>query len=319
MDGTADVLDRVPPWHLARLQAIEGVQIESYRLPTVHVLIPNLQKPLLAKREFRRALCFGIDRKWIVDRVLLGGNPAPGFEVVSGPFPTGTSLNDPIRYAYNSQVAPRPFEPRLAAILASVAWNGVQNPPDKNKDKKKEAGGEAAKKPEPVETPLPELTLAHPNDPVARVACQSIQGQLAREGISTKLVEFTSDDLLAGKVEYDLRYAELAVWEPIADARLILGPRGLAGDLQSPYLDAALRDLDTATNWKDARARLAELHEIASHELPVIPLWQTVNHFAYRANVRGIGDSPVTLYQNIEQWNSAPRSNVAQSGPARPQ
>jgi ABC-type oligopeptide transport system substrate-binding subunit len=89
--------------------------------------------------------------------------------------------------------------------------------------------------------------------------------------------------------------------------------------LQSPYLDAALRDLDTATNWKDARARLAELHEIASHELPVIPLWQTVNHFAYRANVRGIGDSPVTLYQNIEQWNSAPRSNVAQSGPARPQ
>lgn len=314
MDGTSDILDRVPPWHLARLRAIEEVRVESYQLPTVHVLIPNLKKPLLAKREFRRALCFGIDRKWIVDRVLLGGTPQPGFEVISAPFPTGTSLNDPIRYAYNSQVAPRPFEPRLAAILASVAWNSVQNPPDKNKDKKKDAKGGAEKKPEPVETPIPELTLAHPNDPVARVACQSIQAQLVRQGISTKLVEFTADDLLAGKVECDLRYAELAVWEPIADARLIFGPQGLVGDLQSPYLDAALRNLDTATNWKDARARLSELHEIVSHELPVIPLWQTINFFAYRASVRGIGEAPITLYRNVEQWNSAPRANVAQAG-----
>ena len=77
-----------------------------------------MNRPLLAKREFRRALCFGIDRKWIVDRVLLGGTKRPGFEVVSGPFPTGLSLSDPIRYGNNNQLTPRPFEPRLAAILA---------------------------------------------------------------------------------------------------------------------------------------------------------------------------------------------------------
>jgi ABC-type transport system substrate-binding protein len=47
------------------------------------------------------------------------------------------------------------------------------------------------------------------------------------------------------------------------------------------------------------------LHEIAHHELPVIPLWQTVNFFAYRTSLRGVGPSPMTLYQNIEQWQPA--------------
>ena len=88
--------------------------------------------------------------------------------------------------------------------------------------------------------------------------------------------------------------------------------------MQSPYLDAALRNLDAATNWKDVRPRLAELHEIASHELPVIPLWQTVNYFAYRA-VRGIGESPVRLYRNIEQWATAAGANVATARPTTQQ
>ena len=149
--------------------------------------------------------------------------------------------------------ASRPFEPRLAAILATVAWAAVQNPPDKDKGKDK-AKDKAKEK--PVDAPLPELTLAHPNDAVARTACQSIQMQLAREGIPIQLREFTADELLAGKVDCDLRYAELAVWEPITDAPLILGPHGLAGDLQSPYLETALRNLAAATNWKDVALAL---------------------------------------------------------------
>jgi tetratricopeptide (TPR) repeat protein len=297
--GEIDVLDRVPPWHIERLRKVETVRVHSYRLPTVHVLIPNPERPLLAKREFRRALCFGIDREWIVKRVLLAGADLPGFDVLSGPFPTGLSLSDPVRYAYNDQIMPRAFEPRLAAILATVAWASVQNPGgDKEKDKSQLAE-------------LPELVLAHPNNAIARVACQSIQAQLVRAGIPIKLQEFSADDLLAGRVEFDLRYAELAVWEPVVDARRIMGPGGLAGELRSPYVDAALGRLDEATNWTDVRTRLAELHEIAHHELPVIPLWQTVNYFAHRATLHGIDDAPVALYQNIDRWSTAVGGNVA--------
>lgn len=305
MAGDIDVLDRVPPWQVERLRAAQDIRVGTYKLPTVHVLIPNLKRPLMTKREFRRALCFGIDRKWIVERVLLGGGSMSGFQAVSGPFPAGASLNDPIRYAYNNQIAPRPFEPRLAAILAMVGWSAVQNPTGKDKDKA-------------AVTDIPELILAHPNDPVARVACQSIQAQLVREGIPIKLREFTADELDAGKVDCDLRYAELTVGEPVTDARLILGHGGLAGDIQSPYLDAALRATDAATNWTEVRARLAELHEITYHELPVIPLWQTINFFACRASVRGIEESPVALYQNITEWSLSPGANVARNESAQP-
>ncbi len=134
-----------------------------------------------------------------------------------------------------------------------------------------------------------------------------------REGIPIKLHEFTAEELIEGRVDCDLRYAELAVWEPVADARKIFGPHGLARDLQSPYIDSALRDLDTATNWKDVRAQFADLHEIADHELPVIPLWQTINYFAYHTTVRGLGDSPMTLYQNVNEWNRSADNKVAQS------
>src|SRR4029079_12799103 len=141
-------------------------RVAAYRLPSVHVLIPNQRNELMNRREFRRALSYGIDRQWILDRVILGGASDPAFSVVSGPFPKGVSHNDPVRYGYNDQVAPRPFEPRLAAILATVAWAGVQkqdNKDDKNKDDK-DAAATAGE--------LPPLVLAHPNDPLARVVCQ---------------------------------------------------------------------------------------------------------------------------------------------------
>jgi ABC-type transport system substrate-binding protein len=300
--GDIDVLDRVPPWHLKLLRDRPDVHVGRYRLPTVHVLLPNPERPLLARREFRRALCFGIDRQWIVQRVLAGGDALSGYEVLSGPFPAGASLSDPIRYAYNAQVAPRPFEPRLAAILAMIAWAGVQNPDGKG---------------DPPAAELPELVLAHPSDPVIRVACQAIEGHLERAGIAIRLAEYSAEQLLAGSVDYDLRYAELAVWEPVTDARLVIGPGGLAGEAVSPYLDAGLTKLDAATNWNDVRARLTELHEIAHHELPVIPLWQTVNYFAYRTSVEGLGESPLTLYQGIDQWRLRAGGDVARLDPGK--
>jgi tetratricopeptide (TPR) repeat protein len=294
--GEIDVLDRVPPWQVERLRAAKDVRVDRYGLPTVHVLVLNPAKPLSKEREFRRALCFGIQRERIVEQVLLGGAAVPGYTVLSGPFPAGLSFSDPLRYAYNNQIEPRPFEPRLAAVLASVAWSKVLDPTGQGN----------------IElAPFPTLVLAHPTDPVARVACETIQLQLGKAGIPIRLVEFTADELLAGKVDYDMRYAELAVWEPVADARALFGPGGLAGALASPYLTATLRELDEASNWKDVRAKLSEIHDVAHHDLPLVPLWQTVNFFAYRTAVRGIGESTISLYQNVDRWRVGDDSAVA--------
>jgi ABC-type transport system substrate-binding protein len=296
--GEIDVLDHVPPWQVPRLRTAPGIRVDAYRLPTVHVLLLNPDRNLLGKREFRRALCYGIDRQMIVDRVLVAGARQPGFEVLSGPFPAGLTLSDPIRYGYNNQIAARPFEPRLAAILATLGWASLH----KNSDEKQEG-------------PLPEmppLVLAHPNDPVARTASQLIQAQLKREGVTIELRPFTADELVRGQLEYDLRYAELAVWEPMIAARQILGQGRLCGDAPSPQTLAALHQLDEADNWKDVRARMGSLHEIVHQDLPLIPLWQTVNHFAHRESISGIGTAPLTLYQNVDEWRMPPGTTVAQ-------
>lgn len=287
LHGEIDVLERVPPWQLERLRTAKGIRVSTYRLPTVHVLIPNMKRPLMAAREFRRALCYGIERDRVVREVLLGGAKLPGFDVLSGPFPTGVSFSDPLRYAYNNQLQPRPFEPRMATVLSTVAWTTALGPDHKTDAETKD---------------MPELVLAHPADPVARLACEAIKLQLGRAQIPVRLTEFTADELEQGKVDCDLRYAELAVWEPVVDAREILGPSGLTTDSGGPYLAAALRQLDEASNWQDVRTRLAEIHDIAHHDLPVIPLWQTVNYFACRTEVQGIGDNPVALYQDVDHW-----------------
>ena len=296
LHGEVDVLDRVPPWQVERLRAAKDIRVDSYRLPTVHVLVPNPAKPLPAIREFRRALCFGIHREQLVKQIMLGGKEMLGFQVLSGPFPAGTSFSDPLRYAYNNQIEPRAYEPRLATVLATVAWSRVLDPEGKGN----------------IElTELPRIVLAHPADPVARINCETIKVQLGRAGIPVDLQEFPADAQLAGDVDYDLRYAELAVWEPVADARALLGASSQVGELASPYMQAALRELDEATNWKGVRSKLAEIHEIASHDLPLIPLWQTVNYFAYRTAIQGIGESPISLYQNVDQWQIAEDARTA--------
>lgn len=297
--GEIDVLDRVPPWQLARLRARPGVRVANYALPTVHALVLNPASELAQHREFRRAVCYTIPRERILKEVLLGGEQIPGFKVLSGPFPAGLSPSDPLSYAYNNRIAPRPFEPRLGAVLASVAWGKIKNP-----------NGDANYKPQP----LPTLVLAHPADPLARLACESIKIQLTKAGIPIELVEFTSDELVAGNLKYDLRYAEIAVWEPLIDARALLGPTGLAGALSTAYLESTLNSLSKVANWRDARSSLAELHNVAHHDLPIIPLWQTVNYFAYRDNLQGIGEAPVTLYQFIDQWQLRDDSTVAGIG-----
>ncbi len=57
VNARVDVLDRISPWQVEPMRQVDGVVVQRYRLPTVHVLFPNYANPLLQRREFRRALC----------------------------------------------------------------------------------------------------------------------------------------------------------------------------------------------------------------------------------------------------------------------
>jgi tetratricopeptide (TPR) repeat protein len=298
--GELDAIDRVPPWQLEQARNTPGVVVGSYVLPTVHVMIPNFDNPLLAAREFRRALCYAIDCRSIVSDILLGGEDVAGFTPLSGPFPAGSSLTDPVGYAYNSELRPRPYEPRLAALLSGVARATLAK---RDREERKARGEEVEAEDPTKEATLPppeELVLVHPADALARVACQALKLQLDNVGIPIKLVEAPAGKSPA-EMPHDLLYAELAMWEPLTDARRLLGRNGLTGRA-SALMSSALDELDASQNWNEARTRLKAIHRIAYYDLPVIPLWQTVNHYAHRTWLAGVGEKPVTLYQNLDDW-----------------
>ena len=289
-EGKVSVLDRVSPWLVEPLQAYPRIGIGSYRLPTIHVLQLNYAKPLLGSREFRRALCYGINRERIVRDLLLAGGEHPGFRVLSGPLPAGSSITDPVGYGYNQQLAARPYEPRLASVLATVARNSLA--------KRRSAKSGSEDRAESEETPP--LLLVYPPNSAARTCCQTIQQQLTDIGIPVE-IEALSADSSTLPPDYDLLYAELAIREPLVDARRLLGPRGTAGKCSSS-MSLALEQVDKARNWRQARNRLREVHQVAHFDLPVIPLWQTIDSFAYRKALHGIGTELVTLYQNVADW-----------------
>ncbi len=278
-----DVLDRVNPWILGAVREDPDLVLRPYMAPLVHCLIPNMRRPFPSRRTFRRALVYGIHRQAILDH-LTGGAEVPGCQVISGPFPPGTALeDDPLSYAYDVEIKPRQYDPRLAVALCGVSLHM--------------SASEDQQEPEKV----PPLVLAHPADEIARVACQSIKWQLDVIGITVELQELEGPLPRRVPDDVDLLYAELAVWEPVVDARRLLGEDGPAGGC-SPYMSLALRRLDRAPDWREVSQQLHNIHRIAFNDVAVIPLWQLVDHFAYHKSVRGIGAQPVTLYQNVEQW-----------------
>ena len=87
--------------------------------------------------------------------------------------------------------------------------------------------------------------------------------------------------------DVDLLYAELPMWEPLVDARRVLGEEGMTGGC-SPYMTLALRQLDEAVDWSQVRDCLHRVHRIAFDDTAIVPLWQLVEYFVYHDSLGGI-------------------------------
>lgn len=286
LQGDIDLLDDVFPGDISRLKRERAVTVAPYALPTMHILVPNLRNEVMRNPSFRRGLLYGINRYEILNQALCGGSVPPGFEVISGPFPIGQDDSDPISYASDPRIAPVAYEPRLAATLLALGEGQVKEMAEK-------LGQEA-----PVR---PTLVLAYPANDVAGVACQFIAQQLKLIQVDVELRQLPPGVTRPEDDKYDLLYVEITMQEPLIDARTLLGDAGIA-NLDSPAIDMALRRLDATQSWPEAVRRLRELHILVHSETAVLPLWQTVKHFGYRKNLRGVGTDLPSLYEGVANW-----------------
>jgi hypothetical protein len=186
----------------------------------------------------------------------------------------------------------------IAGLRAKSEAEKTKTPEDKPEKKDDKP---AAKKQKQLVTAT--LVLGYPEDEAVFAACTSIKNQLAILGLKIELKPLSGPAPRQVPDDVDLLYVVLAVGEPATDAQAILGDLGMTGGC-SPYLRLALHQLDMATNWEEAQSCLYRIHRLVHEEAAILPLWQLFDFYAHRKELQGIGEHPVTLYQNIEQWQT---------------
>ncbi|MGL4595386.1 MAG: ABC transporter substrate-binding protein [Thermoguttaceae bacterium] len=277
-NGEIDLIERLPPWLLSTVKQSPHLVLRPYSIPSQHFLVPNLQKPLTGNRTFRRGILYGINRTKMLEHLKGEG------VIVSVPFVKGISLDDPSGYAYNTAIAPRPHEPKLAIALTQLAFDEIRNKNAQWKDV----------------LALPELVLAHPNNEMSEWIAQMIRRQMAVIGISMRIVPFRDDEPIGADADIDFWLVDSVVKEPLVDAERLFGRNGLLGSA-SPYMELALEKVRLCENWGEASAALQDVHRLCFEETTVLPLWQMTDYYVHRADIEGIApeSAPIDIYQNI--------------------
>jgi Bacterial extracellular solute-binding proteins, family 5 Middle len=286
--GEIEVIDQLYPSDAELLKNEQGITVERYALPTVHMLVPYSDHTFMSDVGFRRALLYSVNRETLLRDELLGGSETPGCQLISGPFPIGQTDKDPLSYAYNMSIPPFPYDRRLALMLVELAKKNLEEAAKKRKE------------PPPVLQPI---RIGVPDFEAARTAAQAFVQQWQLLGVKAEVVILEQGVATCKRGEVDLLYISAAIWEPATDAERLLGEDGVAAS-SNPYIVQALARLRTSRNWREVRQSLQDLHTLINAHLPVLPLWQIADSFAYREGVKGIGLRPLSLYQDLEKWRT---------------
>ena len=289
-NGQIDLIDRVFPADVDQIRRDKRFQVRRYRIPGLHALVPNFNRPFTGNRIFRRALLYAIDREKILGRDLLAGRSLEGCRVISGPFSPGLRSDDPMAYGNDGSLEPRAYDPRHARTLlqlAQVEMASTGNQQD-------------ASAPE-----LRELVLVCPASDIARVACDEIVEDLALIGIACRLRQLKPGENRPVDDEWDLLYVEYNVADPLVAAKRLLAHDGFMA-CPSPHVNLALRQLERVIAWSEAGEKLRTIHQLTYEDCSLLPLWQLVDHMVARNGISGLPNEPITTYQSIESWRVLP-------------
>ena len=76
--------------------------------------------------------------------------------------------------------------------------------------------------------------------------------------------------------------------------------------LASPRILQLLLQLERASDWHTARGIVIQVDRECRDELPILPLWQLEDHYAWQVRLRGPKDVADRLYEGIASWEIDP-------------
>lgn len=282
--GRIDVIERLYPAEVPKLEGSGELTLVPYAIPSIHVLTPNPTRPWMANRTFRRALTYLLNREDILHRTLLAGQELAGCRVISGPLPAGKSPEDPIAYAYDESIIP--YETNLGTGLVLL-----------------EAALAELKRSQKLEVDLSQLELrvAYPASEIAAEACAEICRQWTLVGVRSVAVPLDNEEATRTD-DWDLMYRDLVIEEPLIDVAYF--SRTSLNLPPSPYLSLAIERAQESVDWQSARTRLRELHRVVHEDATVIPLWQLQDYAVHRRGFTGIVSPLMRFYDSVEHWTS---------------
>jgi peptide/nickel transport system substrate-binding protein len=284
VQGDVSLIAHVPPDQLAVLAKNPDIKIGRYSQPLVHLIALDGRNLALRNRSLRRGLSYAIDRRSLLEESVLHRPPGDGNFVADGPFAKGN-------YADAPDVRPLEHNPSLAMMLVAAA--------------RKELGGSAI-----------ELKFEFPAIPEAQTVVPMIAEAFRQSGVRIETIERPESqlesELRAGR-RFDLAYRALRCDEPVLDAGLVLCP-GYDAPPDADALASAtslrilqlLLQLDRAVEVPTARGLAIQIDRETRDELPVLPLWQIVDHYAWRNRLKGPADVTQRLYEGVDAWEIQP-------------
>ena len=282
--GEVSLVEHVPSDRVNALKSDPEIKLGRYSRPSLHRLAVDGRTPALRNRSLRRGIAYAINRKAILEETVLKA-PIDEFNAPSdGPFATDSYANAPGMKAYDPDLL-------LARMLIGAAKSEMKISEVK-------------------------LTLEYPAIPEAQAAVPRIAEALRAAGLVITIAERSESELeeaLRSGRRFDLAYRVSRCVEPVWDAGPMLCPgfdapsdsNGLAA-MASPRILQLLLQLEHAQDWNSAKELATQIDRECRDELPIIPLWQLQDHFAYRARLKGPAETADHLYQGIDQWQIEP-------------
>jgi peptide/nickel transport system substrate-binding protein len=282
--GEVSLLERIPPDRVTVLGKVPGIKVGRYNQPSLHFLAIDGRSPILRNRTLRRGLSYAIDRRALLEESLLRRPGDSANAPADGPFPKGS-------YADAPDVKPLEYDPLLARMLVAAAHKEMGNAPMK-------------------------LTFEYPAIPEAQAVAPKIIEALREAGLEIKEFERSPTELeasLRAGRRFDLAYRVGHCTEPVMEAGPLLCPGydappsadGLAA-IASPRTLQVLLQLERASEWPSARALATLLDRESRDELPILPLWQIEDHYAWRTRLKGPAESAERLYDSVQDWEIEP-------------